>query len=233
MRLRKIFPLIVSFVWLVLFASSVNFVFGADCGGENQPSCNIGGSGQQGLTSEERAAGAVDELPDAESPNDCVSKVSNSRGNQVWQTPSNCLFLDEPIGGKPGYDLYVRECGELNEGPNKAVCVYRIWTGGQLLPNEYGPLQAVLTREAGKEYQGPFGLLYSYLGLIYNYMSGLIIGISVLFIVIGGIQIATSGGSEEGMNKGKSRIIKAIAGIIIWFTASIILYTINPTFFAF
>jgi hypothetical protein len=144
-------------------------------------------------------------------------------------TPSNCIFLDEPIGGKPGYDLYTVNCAKQQNG--KTDCIYEIWNGGQVPAGVRGPIQAVLTSQAGKEYQGPFGLLYNYLSLIYTYMSGLIIGISVLFVVIGGIQIATAGGESEGVNKGKKRIIQAITGVILWFTASLILYTINPTFF--
>lgn len=92
-----------------------------------------------------------------------------------------------------------------------------------------GPIQAILTRNAGKASEGSFGLLFGYLRLIYNYMSGIIIGISVLFVVVGGIQISTAGG--DGVEKGINRIKQAITGLILWFTASLILYTINPTFF--
>ena len=45
--------------------------------------------------------------------------------------------------------------------------------------------------------------------------------------------MTTSYGNTEKFNAGKARIVKAIIGIILWFTASLILYTINPTFFAF
>jgi hypothetical protein len=163
---------------------------------------------------------------DATSVNGCASQKIGDK----YYTPSNCLFLEEPIGGKPNLDLYTSECATQ---PDASVqCVYTLWNGGAITGNVRGPLQAVLTRQAGKEAQGSLGLLYNYLSLIYTYMSGLIIGVSVLFVVIGGIQIATSHG-EEGVNQGKSRIIKAITGIILWFTASLILYTINPTFFAF
>ncbi len=57
--------------------------------------------------------------------------------------------------------------------------------------------------------------------------------LSVLFTVIGGIQMTTAGGDTAKFDAGKSRITKAIVGMILWFTASLILYTINPTFFAF
>lgn len=171
------------------------------------------------------AGGDAKNVPDAASPNKCAGKSGQEGDKKVNTIPSNCLFLEEPIGGKANYDLYVVSC--IN-----GLCNYIPWNGGQILPSFRGPLQAVLTREAGKEQQGPFGLLYNYIALVYNYMSGLIIGISVFFVVVGGIQITTSHG-DEGVSQGKSRIIKALTGIIVWFAASLILYTINPTFFAF
>ncbi len=167
-------------------------------------------------------------VPCATTVSDCGSKEAMVNGQAEWTTPSNCLYLDEPIGGKPGFDLYTVACENIDK---QVRCITEKWNGGQILPGVRGPIQAVLTSQAGKEYQGPFGLLYGYLSLIYTYMSGLIIGIAVLFVVVGGIQIATAGGESEGVNKGKKRIIQAITGVILWFTASLILYTINPTFF--
>ncbi len=170
----------------------------------------------------EGGAAAADEKL-AKKPSDCTSK---DIGGEV-RPPRNCLFLEEPIGGKPGYDLFTEECTP------DVGCAMNLWRGGSIGANERGPLQAILTEDADKPYQGPFGLLYGYLGLIYSYMSGLIIGVSVLFVVIGGIQMTVSGGDESKVTEGKARIAKAITGIILWFTASLILYTINPTFFAF
>ena len=165
------------------------------------------------------------------SPSECGTKESTvkdaqGRDEKLSATPRNCLFLEEPIGGKPNYDLYIVTCvaGE---------CKYERWGGGSIPLTAHGPVQAILTSEPGKEYQGPFGLLYNYLGLIYAYMSGLIVGVAVLFVVIGGIQMTTAGGDTNKFDAGKGRIVKAIVGIILWFTASLILYTINPTFFAF
>ena len=40
-------------------------------------------------------------------------------------------------------------------------------------------------------------------------------------------------GDTEAVTKGKEMIIKALVGMALWFLASLILYTINPTFFAF
>ncbi len=159
----------------------------------------------------------------ASSPSECGANFGE-------EPPKNCLFLEEPIGGKENYDLYVVTCEERN---GKEGCTYKLWSGGYVPSTDRGPIQALLTFEADKAYQGPFGLLYNYLGLIYKYMSGLIVGIAVLFVVIGGIQMTTSYGDTAKFDEGKKRIINALIGIVLWFTASLILYTINPTFFAF
>lgn len=188
------------FIFLILFnLSSVIPAFAAD---EASPS-----------------PGTTEKL--ATSPSEC-----GSGNGENGVSPRNCLFLEEPIGGKPGYDLYTVKCV-------KGVCTTSLWRGGPIKEGERGPIQAILTSDADKPYQGPFGLLYGYLTLVYNYMSGLIVGVSVLFVVIGGIQMTTSGGDETKFTEGKGRITKAIVGIILWFTASLILYTINPTFFSF
>jgi len=166
---------------------------------------------------------------------DDVSKCGY--GYDTPPKPINCLFLEEPIGGKPYWDLYTVHCEQRPDksDPNAKVwkCMATIWSGGSIPEGDKGPVQAILTADASKQYQGPFTLLYNYIRLIYNYMSGIIIGVSVLFIVIGGIQITLYGAKEDNLNHGKARIVKAIIGLIIWFTASLILYTINPTFFTF
>jgi len=177
----------------------------------------------------------VDKVPLATSPAECGSKPIKEGSKDVKVTPRNCLFLDEPIGGKNGYDLYVVKCVKKT---NDWDCDTVLWRGESLGSNtasatSYGPIQAVLTEDASKPYQGPFGLLYSYISLVYSYMSGLIVGIAVLFVVIGGVQMTVSNGDQAKFDEGKTRIIKAIVGIILWFTASLILYTINPTFFSF
>jgi hypothetical protein len=171
-------------------------------------------------------------IPDATDPSKCGSAEN---GKKEMTTPSNCLFLEEPIGGEKGYDLYTRICpASTEEKKAPPPCEYRIWNGRSITAaNEHGPLQAILTREANKPERAGLGLLYNYIGLIYNYVSGIIIGFSVLMIILGGIQISIGGAEESSVSQGKGRIVKAIVGIIVWFTASLILYTINPTFFRF
>lgn len=172
-------------------------------------------------------------FPDcATTPAECVSKDG--------VTPINCLFLEEPIGGEPGYDLYKVTCKPKAEDEYQQKCDYELWHGEAIVPSSpeagvhvRGPVQALLTYEAGKEYQAGLGLFYSYLGLIYKFMSGIIVGFVVLISIIGGITMTTSAGNQEQFEKGKTMIIKSLIGMALWFLASVILYTINPTFFAF
>lgn len=175
--------------------------------------------------------------PCADSPAECASKGGNE--------PLNCIYLLEPIGGRPGYDLYYKTCAANDQGQTQGgedgsenakqsiICNYQPWYGSAIVAKDSGPFQAVLAYEPGKDYQGPFGLLYGYLGLVYNYMSGIIIAFVILIVIVGGVRIITAGGSNEGVESGKKMIMKAIIGMILWFTASVILYTINPTFFSF
>lgn len=181
---------------------------------------------QDALTPPPLVAADSNNVEDAADANGCQSKIIEATG--MYATPSNCLFLEEPLDDK---NLYIVECVE-NKAKKKIECLTNKYNGGVIPVGAHGPLQAILTRQASKPEQGSFGLLYNYLHLIYNYMSGIIIGVSVLFVVVGGIQIATAGGESGGVESGKKRIIQAISGLILWFTASLILYTINPTFFS-
>ena len=172
----------------------------------------------------------------ADSPTECVSEEYNIPINDPdrpyvphiigFHTPFNCLFLQEPIGGRPGYDMF-------KVTPSEGGSNYQLWYGEAIVGNEVGPVQAILAFEKGKEFQGPFGLLYNYLALVYNFMSGVIIGVVILFTIIGGIRISTAGADAAKVTSGKDMILKALIGMVLWFTASVILYTINPTFFAF
>lgn len=183
----------------------------------------------------------------AQSPADCESKPE--KGGDNYLEPLNCLFLEEPIGGEPGYDLYKVTCGtRVINKVTLPVCIYTLWHGEAIVGEigiksiagasletavERGPVQAILAFEQGKEYQGPFGLLYNYIGIIYKFMSGIIVGFVVLLSIIGGIRMTVSAGNQDEFKKGKDMILKALIGMVLWFLASLVLYTINPTFFAF
>ena len=173
----------------------------------------------------------------ANSTSECGSKyfvisAENETGRGAYRTPFNCLFLEEPIGGDTGLDLYKVTPMSTDNGVITGNN-YELWHGEAIVPPSYGPVQAVLVFEPGREDQGPFGLLYNYLGLVYNFVSGIIVGFAVLVVIIGGIMISTAGGEPDKLNKGKDLIKKALIGMVLWFTASVILYTINPTFFTF
>ncbi len=178
----------------------------------------------------------------ATSPSKCGSSeppIEDGDGIPHYNTPLNCMFLEEPIGGEPGYDLYWVECFPTPKNESRISCETKLWHGQALVPptdknrSVRGPIQAILTFEEGKEYQGPFGLLYNYIGLIYKYLSGVIVGFVILMSIVGGIRMTTSAGNTEAFGSGRKMIIKALTGMVLWFLASVILYTINPTFFAF
>jgi hypothetical protein len=169
--------------------------------------------------------------PDAKSiVVDDVKKCKSEGG----VTPSNCLFLEEPIGGTVGTDLFIRVCYRQND---KTYCEVKLWSGTQAdLQSKpdgsviaHGPLQAILSNKPGEE--GSLGLLYGYLAIVYKYVSGLILGVAVLTVIVGGIMMSTAYGNQEKFGKGRDLIIKALVGMAMWFLASLILYTINPTFF--
>jgi hypothetical protein len=164
-------------------------------------------------------------VPDAADATGCESTKIPATG--MFATPPNCLYLEEPLDDK---NLYYVSC---DADAAKTGCATIHYTGGVIDPKtQRGPIQAILTRQKSKPEQGSFGLLYNYLHLVYNYLSGIVIGISVLFVVYGGFQIATAGGETGGVDSGRKRITQAVSGLILWFTASLILYTINPTFFS-
>jgi hypothetical protein len=220
-NLTKSFGLII----IVLFTANlmIGTVFAEDESASTPQSTTFKGICQ----SIEEGTGAYAGFPD------CATTPAECGSNENSVTPVNCLFLEEPIGGEPGYDLYKITCGEKPGDPGQQVCDYTLWHGEAIGPGSRGPVQALLTYEAGKEYQAGLGLFYSYLGLIYKFMSGIIVGFVVLISIIGGITMTTSAGNQEQFEKGKTMIVKALIGMALWFLASVILYTINPTFFAF
>lgn len=74
-------------------------------------------------------------------------------------------------------------------------------------------------------------LLYVYVGRIYKWASGTIGIVAVLFLVIGGIEMAAAGGDAGKLDKAKERIVQSLSGLVLLFLSALILYTINPNFF--
>jgi len=85
--------------------------------------------------------------------------------------------------------------------------------------------QQVISGDNGNE------ILSNYVALLYKWIAGFIGIVSVLMLVVGGIQISTAGASQEGLQSGKDRIYAALAGLVLLFLSSLLLYTINPNFF--
>lgn len=83
----------------------------------------------------------------------------------------------------------------------------------------------VLFAQSGTE------LLYTYVGRIYRWAAGTIGIVTVLFLIVGGIEMSTAGGDSGRIEKAKERITQSLAGLVILFLSALILYTINPNFF--
>jgi len=74
-------------------------------------------------------------------------------------------------------------------------------------------------------------LLFGYISMIYKWAAGIIGSVSVLFLIWGGIEIATAGDNTGAIDSAKKRIFQSISGLVLLFLSAIILYTINPNFF--
>lgn len=85
-------------------------------------------------------------------------------------------------------------------------------------------VQVILTK-------GGSSAIYGYINMIYKWGASLVGIIAVTVITVSGIQISASGGDSEAISSAKKRIIQSIVGILVLFLSSLILYTINPTFF--
>ena len=85
-------------------------------------------------------------------------------------------------------------------------------------------VQVILTK-------GGTSAIYGYISMLYRWGASMVGNIAVTVIIASGIQISASGGDSEAINSAKKRILQSITGIIVLFLSSLILYTINPTFF--
>ncbi len=88
----------------------------------------------------------------------------------------------------------------------------------------------VLTCTLSERINGVSGtdLLARYVGALYRWAAGVIGIISVLVIVVSGVQTTVDSG---GLEKAKERIMQSLMGLVLLFLSALILYTINPTFF--
>lgn len=132
---------------------------------------------------------------------------------------SEWLEGDEPKktpteDGKPitvsGYLPYTNESGQVNNCP---------------VPYNQCSIVQIIIGQSGS------AILKTYVAIIYRWAAGIVGIVAVLVIVISGIQISMDQGSGEGLSAAKTRIMQALTGLVILFLSSVILYTINPTFF--
>ena len=74
--------------------------------------------------------------------------------------------------------------------------------------------------------QIPF--LGEYLAAVYQYAIFATVVVSVIFIIISGIQWITSRGETDKLQQAKKRIVQTVSGLLIAVSSYVILYTINP-----
>lgn len=75
------------------------------------------------------------------------------------------------------------------------------------------------------------GLIQVFVKQIYTWGAGIVGMIAVMTIILNGIKISASGVSGD-ITESKNKIFQAIAGIVLLFLSSLILYTVNPQFFS-
>ncbi len=108
--------------------------------------------------------------------------------------------------------------GEIGKDDNGNCFVYRGESGK-------GKWYQIVAGSDGGE------ILKQYAKQLYRFLASVIGLISVLMLIVGGIQITTAGASQDGVQKGKDRVFAALAGLALLFLSGLILYTINPNFF--
>lgn len=164
----------------------------------------------------------------------CFADASNGTSlSDLCDNGNNCACLEmrnKAIGkcycvktqqdGKDVVDWYVDELpedgSETRVQKNVEYCVD--------LQEQFGDNHAIYG-------QTGVHLLGNYLSLIYKYGASIIGIISVLIIVVSGIQIMMGGADPEMVTQAKTRIFQAILSLIILFLSAAILITVNPGFF--
>jgi bacteriorhodopsin len=75
------------------------------------------------------------------------------------------------------------------------------------------------------------GIIKVYVKQIYRWAAMTVGTVAVVTMVISGIQISMSGVSGD-ISSAKTKMMSALAGLVLLFLSGLILYTINPTFFS-
>lgn len=74
----------------------------------------------------------------------------------------------------------------------------------------------------------PLGIFFTYFNLFYRWLVGVAMGVTLLMVVVGGIQIIQAGDLKS---QGMERIRWAVVGLLILIFSSMILQTLNPAFY--
>lgn len=74
----------------------------------------------------------------------------------------------------------------------------------------------------------PLGIFFTYFNLFYRWLVGVAMGVTLLMVVVGGIQIIQAGDQKS---QGMERIRWAVVGLLILIFSSMILQTLNPAFY--
>ncbi len=144
------------------------------------------------------------------------------------------VILEEPLGG-PDAKYCFRVCNDVTATPGQAatgttktrICELKdVCAGGGSLNKLDINCQRVQIIQA----TGGVDLLNQYVRMIYLWSVSVIGIISVLIIVVSGIEMMITG-SSGSIDEAKGRIVKSLLGLVILFLSGLILYTINPTFF--
>ncbi len=70
--------------------------------------------------------------------------------------------------------------------------------------------------------------LETYLSKVFSWMLSAAVVITIVFVMIGGIQYALGGLAKDQIDKGKKRIQNGVIGLVLLFTSAMIVQTVNP-----
>lgn len=187
-------------------------------------------------------------------PDDADAELAKTYATRIFEPGETTELIVKPayeIAQCASVDLLIDSSGNANgepQGPDAAVARFKDYksqfdtliAGGCNNDNTSASVgqersttfnnKPVLTCTLSERINGKSGtdLLARYVGAIYRWAAGVIGIISVLVIVISGVQITVD---TSGLEKAKERIQQSLMGLVLLFLSALILYTINPTFF--
>jgi len=156
----------------------------------------------------------------ADDNNKCITGDDENKIITIIEEP---LSLDDE--GDPDSDYYTKTCYRQYESKTDPGKLTRTCDKGSD-PDAYcDPVQVIFVSKGG------LTMLYGYIGYMYRWAASFIGLIAVAVIIVSSAQISMAGGDSDATKSAKDRIVKSISGLAILFLSSLILYTLNPTFF--